>query len=314
MGIVPGREYLTKLKKIIIPQFTELPNRKILHLNMSNGVTDQAGRQVFLPAFPQKIISTVPSQTELLFDLGLDAEVIGITKFCVHPARWKSSKANIGGTKKLNIEKIKSLQPDLIIANKEENTKEQIDELSENIPVWVSDVKNLDDALSMIHYIGEITGRKENALKIIGEITSAFEILPKADSKKSVLYLIWRKPWMTVGADTFIHDMISRCGLQNACDKKFRYPELTGEEISRLNPGYIFLSSEPYPFAEKHIAELKSLCPSSGIFLVNGEYFSWYGSRLVHAASYFKILLAEIFSDKSENSQKSLTQRYRGTE
>jgi ABC-type Fe3+-hydroxamate transport system substrate-binding protein len=249
-----------------------------------------------------KIISTVPSQTELLYDLGLRDEVIGITKFCVHPEEWFKTKTRIGGTKNLNIKKIIDLNPDLIIANKEENVKDQIDELQKYSKVYVSDIKNLDDALLMIQNVGELVNRKKGAEKISKEIQSHFDAfkLSRRDAfgtnfkLQTVLYLIWRNPFMTVGNDTFIHDMLTRCRLENVFSELKRYPEITSEQISIAKPDFIFLSSEPYPFKEKHIDELKTISPSSKIVLVNGEYFSWYGSRLLKAVEYLAKLMAEL--------------------
>ncbi|MEP7170536.1 MAG: helical backbone metal receptor [Bacteroidota bacterium] len=244
-----------------------------------------------------KIISTVPSQTELLYDLGLREEVIGITKFCVHPYEWFRTKTRIGGTKNLNIKKIVALNPDLIIANKEENVKEQIEELQKKFKVYISDIKNLDDALKMMDDVGKLINKKDEANKIVEEIKSRFEDFKLQSSKfkvASVIYLIWKNPCMTVGGDTFIHDMIARCGFKNIFGKLKRYPEITSEQISSLKPDFIFLSSEPYPFKEKHIEELKIISPTSKIILVNGEYFSWYGSRLLKAVEYFRELREDL--------------------
>jgi ABC-type Fe3+-hydroxamate transport system substrate-binding protein len=249
-----------------------------------------------------RIVSTVPSQTELLYDLGLRDEVVGITKFCVHPDEWFSKKIRIGGTKNLNIKKIIELQPDLIIANKEENVKEQIEELQKHFKVYVSDIKNLSDALKMIQDVGELVNRNKESEKVIKEIKNHFNNL-NPDSyrdrtsnlkQQSVIYLIWKNPYMTVGNDTFIHDMITLCGFKNIFGELKRYPEITSEQIASSKPDLIFLSSEPYQFKEKHIEELKNISPASRIILVNGEYFSWYGSRLLKAADYFSKLIDEV--------------------
>lgn len=233
----------------------------------------------------KRIISLVPSQTELLYDLGLDAEVVGITKFCVHPPYWLKEKTIIGGTKKFHFETIDRLQPDLIIGNKEENYQEGIELLQKNYPVWMSDIVNLDDALSMVTSVSEITRKKNLGLALVGHIGKLFkEIKP---IKASVLYLIWRKPWMGAGKGTFINSMLEIMGLENALQTE-RYPELSEEEIKELHPDLLFLSSEPYPFKEEHIEELKRLVPKAKILLVDGEMFSWYGSRLLNAPDYFK--------------------------
>ena len=257
---------------------------------------DQLSRKVSIKNFPQRIISLVPSQTELLFDLGLEKEVIGITKFCVHPNAWFRNKERIGGTKKINFEKIKALQPDLIIGNKEENQKDQIEELMKHYPVWMSDIKNLDDALEMITSVGEITNTKEKANPIASEIKNRFEkfsLLTSHFSLSETAYFIWKKPYMVAGSGTFIDSMLQQCGFKNVFEKT-RYPEINEEQIRAANPQLILLSSEPYPFKEKDVEEFKKICPDAKVLIVDGEIFSWYGSRLLHAPAYFEALLKSL--------------------
>ncbi len=262
-------------------------------------VIDQMNRKIKVPVLPKRIISLVPSQTELLYDLGLDDEVVGQTLFCIHPDNMHQTKPRIGGTKKFNFDKIDALKPDLIIGNKEENDKAQIELLMEKYPVWMSDIVTFDDALDMINKVGKLAGKKAQANLISSTISTSFDGF-KMDSNpteapKSVLYLIWRKPFMAAGFGTFINEMINRIGLKNALpNTDVRYPELTNEKIAAINPDYIFLSSEPYPFAQKHMGELQAICPRSKIILVDGEVFSWYGSRLKHSVPYFKNLLDEL--------------------
>ena len=247
-------------------------------------VKDQIGRTVVVPKFPNRIVSLVPSQTELLFDFDLSERVVGITKFCVHPKEWFQTKTRIGGTKKLDFDAISALNPDLIIANKEENNRADIERLEKEFPVWVSDVNKLDSAIEMIQSVAEITGTDGSILAT--KIQEAFGSLEPITPPKKTLYLIWKDPYMAAGSDTFIHDMMTRCGLENAISAK-RYPELSTKEIQSLSPEVILLSSEPYPFKEKHISELKELLPKASIKLVDGETFSWYGSRLKLAPPYF---------------------------
>ena len=248
---------------------------------------DQLNREVDLPSVPKRIISVVPSQTELLFYLGLDEEVVGITKFCIHPANKFKSTAKVGGTKTLNINKIKSLNPDLIIANKEENELSQIEELTTLFPVWISDINNLTDAVDMIERVGAIVGKEDEANTLSEAITRRFDDLKIQPSNLKAGYFIWRKPYMIAGKGTFIDSMLQKCGLTNAFDIE-RYPEVYPGMITSANPDVILLSSEPYPFKERHIAEFKTLLPNVLIKLVDGEIFSWYGSRLLEAPSYFK--------------------------
>lgn len=256
------------------------------------------GRKIILGKTPERIISLVPSQTELLADLGLENEVVGITKFCIHPENWFRNKTRIGGTKHFDFEKINSLQPDLIIGNKEENEKEQIEELMKNHTIWMSDIKTLDNACEMIRKIGELTGKKEKAENFATEIKSRFDCFQKkiiSFPEKRVAYFIWKNPWMGAGKNTFIDHMLKICGWKNVFyEIESRYPEVTFSELSLLDPELILLSSEPYPFKEKHTEELKAICPKAKILLVDGEYFSWYGTRLLKSPGYFKTVLASI--------------------
>lgn len=258
--------------------------------------TDQLGREIEIITTPRRIISLVPSQTELLFDLGLDAEVIGITKFCVHPEHWFKTKTRVGGTKQLHIEKIKELQPDLIIANKEENVQLQIEELAKDFPVWISDVNNLNNALKMIEAIGEIVNKQSKAKEMTDQITNSFCQLQTTNFKQQTCYLIWKDPYMTVGGDTFINDMLHRSGFQNLFEHQARYPEVTIEQLQALNCELLLLSSEPFPFKQKHIEELQPLLPNTKIILVDGEMFSWYGSRLLKVPAYFQQLQNQVLS------------------
>lgn len=248
---------------------------------------DQLNREINLRVTPKRIISVVPSQTELLFDLGLDEEIIGITKFCIHPADKFKTKPKIGGTKQLNIQRIKELAPDLIIANKEENERSQIEELMNVFPVWISDIKNLDEALDMIVKVGEITGKSEKAQLIAQQIQTNFNALHLAPSTKRVAYFIWKNPYMAAGGDTFINHMLERCGSTNVFAQN-RYPEITERQLIEANPDLVFLSSEPYPFKQKHIDEFQTMLPNAKVQLVDGEMFSWYGSRLLYAVEYFE--------------------------
>jgi ABC-type Fe3+-hydroxamate transport system substrate-binding protein len=251
--------------------------------------TDQIGRLVTLQDIPRRIVSLVPSQTELLFSLGLEDRVVGITKFCVHPSHWKKEKKIVGGTKILKFKTIESLKPDLIIANKEENRPEDIKALEELCPVWVSDVHHLQGAIDMIQQISSITGASKKGTEIISEISSLIGSL-KPEKTRRTLYLIWKKPWMAAGSDTFISDMMSRCGLMNVVEE-LRYPELGEDDFKQLQPELVLFSSEPYPFKEHHMKRIAEVLPNARLQLVDGEAFSWYGSRLIQSAAYFQRLL-----------------------
>lgn len=261
--------------------------------------TDQISRKFELSSAPQRIISLVPSQTELLCDLGLESQIVGITKFCVHPGHLRKAKTEIGGTKKLHFDQIDALQPDFIIANKEENNRADIERLAEKYSVYVSDIENLDHAQTFANDMGALTGNVENARQLNDRIHNAVEELQKSTSGKSInaLYLIWKNPYMAAGTDSFITEMLQLCGIKNSLENweksGLRYPEITIEEMQALNPEVIFLSSEPYPFKSIHGSEIQEL---TGIktMLVDGEAFSWYGSRILHCLPYLKKFAQEI--------------------
>jgi ABC-type Fe3+-hydroxamate transport system substrate-binding protein len=250
---------------------------------------DHLNNKIELVHIPKRIISLVPSQSELLWDLGLRDELIGITKFCIHPNEMFILKDRVGGTKTLNLNKIRSLKPDLIIGNKEENEYAQINELQNEFPVWMSDIYNLKDAYKMISDIGELVNKKNEANVMLSKIQNSFSIIKK--HHKTVLYLIWKNPYMAAGKSTFIGNLLNEMGLMNVLETNdLRYPELSLEKIKKLNPELIFLSSEPFPFNVIHINELQELVPNARVKLVNGELFSWYGSRLLKSVEYFNNL------------------------
>ncbi len=254
--------------------------------------SDQMGRRVTLSLWPpRRIISLVPSQTEFLADLGLEEAVVGITKFCVHPEAWFQQKKRVGGTKTLDFQKIAALQPDLLLGNKEENDRDQIEFLAQKHPVWMSDICTLEQALEMMRKIGAITGKEERANEINAEIERRFVHSSSFTAPRyKVAYLIWRKPYIAAASGTFIDDMLRRAGYTNAFAHLSRYPEISVAQLAQTRPDLIFLSSEPYPFAEKHLAALAEICPDAQIKLVDGELFSWYGSRLLQAPAYFEAL------------------------
>ena len=248
-----------------------------------------------LPYIPKKIVSLVPSQTELLHHLQLDTAVTGITKFCVHPSSWFKTKTRIGGTKSIDIPKIIALNPDLIIANKEENLQDEVEALAVHFPVWVTDVKDLHGSLQMILDVGELIGKSEEALELTKKIRQAFmawesrlQQMPRLHLNAA--YLIWKDPYMSAGGDTFIHDMMMHAGFNNMFAASARYPTTSVQELQAGNCDVLLLASEPYPFSMKHAEALRAVLPGVKILLADGEIFSWYGSRLLQAPAYFEEL------------------------
>jgi ABC-type Fe3+-hydroxamate transport system substrate-binding protein len=239
---------------------------------------DQMGRSVSVPINPQRIISLVPSQTELLHYLGLENEVVGITKFCIYPNVWFKTKIRVGGTKQLKINEILALKPDL-----------DIEELEKyGISVWMSDINSFDEALEMIHQVGVMCGKETQANDLVRQITIGFEEISQVGKGRSVLYFIWDEPSFVVGKNTFIDSILTKIGFLNNCNLN-RYPELS--KLNNPKPDFVFLSSEPFPFTEQHIEKFQKLFPEAKVQLVDGEMCSWYGSRMLTAADYFKDLI-----------------------
>ena len=257
-------------------------------------LSDQLSRPISLPQLPKRIISLVPSQSEYLWDLGLQLELVGITKFCIHPDEMYRGVERVGGTKQLDIAKIQALQPDLIIGNKEENEKSQIEALEKIAPVYMSDVNTLEDAYAMMRDLAQLCGKEERGKELIQNAKLEMEVSKNAFAGKRVLYCMWYQPWMAVASETFIDAVLQYLGFENVLKHKIRYPEFTWEEIKDLRPDYIFLSSEPFPFSQKHKGEVLQLMPTTKVVQVDGERFSWYGSRLILAGKYFRHLRTQI--------------------
>ena len=250
---------------------------------------DQIGHLVEFKQTPKRIISLVPSQTELLYDLGLDTEVIGITKFCIHPQKWKKNKIIIGGTKNIHHDKIAQLKPDLIIANKEENTKEDIQKLQEDYQVYTSDIFTVQESFKMMEDLGQLLNKQKDALSLIQAIKTSFKSLNQT-TNKTVAYIIWQNPYMLAGKRTFIQSMLELAGFNNILKSdESRYPEVVLDELRKLNPDFIFLSSEPFPFRQKHLLEIENQTQIKTV-LVDGEMFSWYGSRMLKFSDYIRRL------------------------
>ncbi|OIQ17250.1 MAG: cobalamin-binding protein [Flavobacterium sp. MedPE-SWcel] len=256
--------------------------------------TDQTGNTITLPSVPKRIISLVPSQTELLFDLGLEDNIMGVTKFCVHPYHIKSTKVIVGGTKKVNVDKIKALQPDIIIANKEENTEEIVKSLKGVAPIWVSDIVTLQDSLDMITELGKIFGVRTQAQQWVNKISFAlddFKSFMKDREQQKAAYFIWKNPYMAAGSDTFINEMLKLNNFTNIYEDRGRYPEVIIQKMRiQGDPDVVFLSSEPYPFKEEDAFEVGRFTHHAKTVFVDGEMFSWYGSRMLKAFPYFKQL------------------------
>ncbi|MCR8666154.1 helical backbone metal receptor [Aestuariibaculum sp. M13] len=255
---------------------------------------DQLQRTIELKSIPKRIISLVPSQTELLCDLGLEDSLIGVTKFCVHPHYITTKVAVVGGTKQIHLDKIKALQPDIILCNKEENTKEIVEACEHICPVHVSDIYTISDSIELIKQYGVLFDRQKQSeamsAKIEAEVTD-FKMFLKNRRELRVAYFIWKSPWMVAANNTFINHLLELNKFTNAFDRQERYPEVLLEASGEYEAiQIVLLSSEPYPFKENHKTEVQEYFPKAKIVLADGEMFSWYGSRLLKAFEYFKTL------------------------
>ncbi|MBE2246939.1 MAG: ABC transporter substrate-binding protein [Candidatus Competibacteraceae bacterium] len=247
---------------------------------------------VTVSQYPKRIVSLVPSQTEFLFDIGLHDRVIGITNYCVHPKEWAQTKIRIGGPKDFSIDAIRLLNPDLIIANKEENNQDKILLLKKYYPVWISDVRSVQHAFDMMTRIGEMVKKTKETSEIITKCHHNFQRIQPISKPLRVVYLIWRNPYMTINHDTFIHDMLTSCGFLNCfANETSRYPIITDDKLRNAKPDLVILPSEPFPFSQRHVDEIRSIIPKSRFFLVKGEMFSWYGSRMIKFVPYVNKLI-----------------------
>ena len=234
----------------------------------------------------RRLVSLFPSQTHLLHSLGLDEQVLGITRFCKYPSGWKKQKTVVGGTKDPKIERILALNPDLILANKEENTREAVETLRRDVPVYVSEVVSWEDNLRWVEHIGLLTGRQQQARTLIRQLETRQRNFRPPSGPVDALYLIWRNPWMAAGQNTFINTMLRLAGFNNVVTQE-RYPVLDARQMQVLNPQVVLLSSEPFPFKAPHADELRAILPQARFLFVQGEPFTWMGSYPLQSFDYF---------------------------
>ena len=258
---------------------------------------DALDRRVILADRPQRIVSLVPSITDLLHALKLGDRVVGITRFCERPEHWRDTKTIVGGTKNVKPHTVSDLNADLVIANHEENEKADVEAIADElgVPVYVTEVQTVPGATEMIRAVGHLTATVEAASEMAGTIDERFEALPRTNPVRAV-YLIWRDPYMTVGGDTFIHDVMTRGGFENLYAGSTRYPEVPLDALAARSPDVVLCSSEPFPFHQKDVftADLRDALPDADVQIVDGQLFSWYGPRLLHTPEYLTSLHGEL--------------------
>ncbi|OJH19300.1 iron ABC transporter substrate-binding protein [Bacillus obstructivus] len=257
---------------------------------MRKMIEDHLSRIVEYQSPPKRIISICPGITDTLYSLQLENEVVGRTKYCIFPKDKVSNASVVGGTKQINLQVIRELKPDLIIAEKEENTKEIVEELEREFPVFVAEIQSIKDAYRMIRDIGEVTNREELARTLIERIKYQFQEIPSVCGKR-VAYVIWRKPYMVVGNDTYIHSVLEKLGFINPfATKSDRYPIVTIKDFQDADLDFVFLATEPFPYSDKYKQEFMKFIPNVVPIIVEGEMF-WYGPRMLEASKYFSTFL-----------------------
>lgn len=250
-------------------------------------VVDDRGVTVRLERPPQRIVSLVPSTTETLHALVGPERIVGVTRFCVHPQPWVGTVPKVGGTKDVDLERLAALEPDLVVGNIEENTRELAEAVEGRWPLYMAFPRTVDEALSDLRRLGELVGAPREAAEAVAAIAAA-RVKPKASFR--FLYLIWREPWMAAGSDTFISEMLGEVGGVNVVDG--RYPQVTALSLADLGADLVLLSSEPFPFTPRHVAELSELSglPERRFHLVDGELCSWHGVRMAAGLRYLSDL------------------------
>jgi ABC-type Fe3+-hydroxamate transport system substrate-binding protein len=254
---------------------------------------DASGVAVELPRPPRRIVSLIPSTTEILCALGLGDALVGVTVYCVEPRDVVRGKTRIGGEKDPDLARIRALKPDLVVANVEENRREDIDQLRAwSIPVWVTYPRTVVEGIRLIGELGEVTGAGARAREMLRELEPLYARVERATGNRpavAVFYPIWRGPYMTVNGDTYIHDMLRVCGGRNIfADRPERYPTVTLDDVAARRPAVILLPDEPFRFRRAHLADFAAYAEvpavrDGRIHLVDGKPFSWHGPRIAEA-------------------------------
>jgi len=254
---------------------------------------DDLGYQVMIPDQPRRIISLCPSITETLFELGAGKQVAGLTSYCIHPYKKTKKKTKIGGPRNPDIPGILDLDPDLVITSREENRQEDVDILRKKLPVITFDVKSIESSRNMILKLGLITWRLKPAMNYVQKLDKLLHIKAPLHEAYSVLYLVWKDPWMAAGHGNYICDLMKSQGFINVLpEHSRRYPVIHPAEI--VQPDFIFLSSEPFPFNSEHLEETSIIFGGTKTVLVDGEMFGWYGTRIIRAIPYIRALRKKI--------------------
>ena len=250
---------------------------------------------------PERIVSLVPSLTEALFAFGVGSRVVGRTRYCTQPPRLVGRVAKVGGTKKVDVERVLSLKPDLVVAVREENTREDIEDLEEaGVPIFVGAPETVAEAVGMLRKLAERVGVPE-AEAVLGPIERVYGRLrgekrwEGSNGTRRVFVPIWKGPYMSVGSDTYVHDVLQTCGGENVCGGSTRYPVLNLGEVKDLEPEVVLLPDEPYPFSAEDLSEFLALdipaVRKARVYLVDGKLLTWYGPRMASSLLQLSALL-----------------------
>ena len=245
--------------------------------------TDARGVKVRMPEPPRRIVSLVPSTTETLFALGLGPRVVGVTRFCVHPNEQLTGLPRVGGTKDVDPERVRALDPDWIVGNCEENSREIFAALQDIAPIWAPLPKDPESALQDLRDTGALAHVPDAAEVWVTRIQTARDVARAHATPFTYAWLIWRRPWMAAGGDTFTSALLAELGGTNVfASHDARFPEITAQELATAAPDRVLLSSEPFPFKAKHRDELAQATglPAERFRFVDGELGTWHGVRM----------------------------------
>jgi ABC-type hemin transport system substrate-binding protein len=248
---------------------------------------------------PQRIVSLVPSLTEALFTFGVGERVVGRTRYCTQPPGAVGKAAKVGGTKKVDVGKILCLEPDLVVAVREENTREDIEKLEDvGVPIFVGAPETVEDAIAMLKELAECVEAPAATVEaVLGPIERVYRSLREAKPRRvrRCFVPIWKGPYMSVGSDTYVHHVLETCGGENVCGGYTRYPVVSLEEVEELEPEIVLLPDEPYPFSSEDLAEFYALdvpaAREDRIHLVDGKLLTWYGPRMASSLAQLAALL-----------------------
>ena len=244
---------------------------------------------------PVRIVSLCPSTTETLIDFGLAAQLVGVTRFCIHPADIVRGIEKVGGTKNPDLDRIRALRPDLVLFNEEENRKDDYDRLRGDVKVDATIVRRVQDVPAHLRHLGRLTGTEAQAQARAEQVEAARARLARARTSATgfrYAYLIWRRPYMAVGGDTYVSDLFAEAGGKNVFEgAKDRYPEIDVAGLRAARPEVVFLSDEPFPFKPKHAAELTVEAPELRTQLIGGDDCCWHGVRTLRGLSLMQRLI-----------------------